>query len=160
MPSDMKNGEAPHLIRWRQSRDDNGIVELVRTQLVPISPWQHPKDSRLHSEITRRIRKGATLVAAGPHRGAPIGFLHMQFRNKILFIDLLAVDPKYQRRQWGTELMLRAEEYGLKKGCGISRVFVDEDNMRALRFYHRQGYLTLRMIPALKVIELVKVLRP
>jgi GNAT superfamily N-acetyltransferase len=155
----MNSGEEPHLIRWRQSRDDKGIVELVRTQLVPISPWQHPRDSQLHSEIIRRIRKGTTLVVAGSRRDAPIGFLHMEFRNQTLIIDLLAVNPKYQNRQWGTELMLRAEEYGRKKGCALSRIFVDEDNIRALRFYHRLGYLTLRAIQALKVIELVKVLR-
>jgi ribosomal protein S18 acetylase RimI-like enzyme len=146
------------LIRWRQSRDDNGIVELVRTQLIPISPWQHPRDSRLHSEITRRIRRGATLVVAGPRRNTPLGFLHMEFRKQILFIDLLAVDSKYQNKHWGTALMLRAEEFGRKKGCTTSHVYVDEDNMRAIRFYHRLGYLTFRAIKVLKVFELVKAL--
>jgi ribosomal protein S18 acetylase RimI-like enzyme len=83
----------------------------------------------------------------------------MEFRNQTLFIDLLAVDSKYQNRQWGTELLLRAEKYGRTKGYAMSRVFVDEDNTRALRFYHRLGYLTLRTVQALKVIELVKVLK-
>lgn len=146
------------MIRWRQSRDDNGITELVRTQLVPISPWQHPKDSHLNSEISRRMRRGATLVVARTRRSPPLGFLHMEFRNHTLFIDLLAVDSKYQNRHWGTELMLRAEEYGRKKGCAMSRVFVDEDNTRALNFYHRLGYHTLRALEALRVIELVKVI--
>jgi ribosomal protein S18 acetylase RimI-like enzyme len=56
--------------------------------------------------------------------------------------------------------MLRAERHGLGKGCTISRVFVDEDNTRALRFYHRLGYYTTRSFPALKVIELAKSLVP
>jgi ribosomal protein S18 acetylase RimI-like enzyme len=144
------------LIRWRQLRDDKGIVELVRTQLVPISPWQHPRDSRLHSQITRRIRRGATLVVSQSRRSSPIGFLHMQFRNKTLFIDLLAVDSRHQSKQWGTALMIIAENYGRFKGCNTSHVFVDEDNYRALRFYHRIGYNTLQAIPSLKVVQLAK----
>ncbi|WP_373230088.1 GNAT family N-acetyltransferase [Cohnella sp.] len=146
------------MIRWKQQRDDNGIIQLVRTQLVPISPWQHPRDSRLHSEITRRLRKGATLVVSLSRRSSPLAFLHMEFHYQTLLIDLLAVDSRYQNRQWGTELMQRAEQFGLKKGCTISRVFVDEDNYRALRFYHRLGYYPQRTIESLKVIELAKVL--
>lgn len=144
------------MIRWRQQRDDNGIVELVRTQLVPISPWQHPRDSRLHSEITRRLRRGATLVASMTRRSIPLAFLHMEFNYQTLFIDLLAVDSKYQNRQWGTLLMQKAEQCGIKKGCTMARVFVDEGNYRALRFYHRLGYYNLRTIQSLKVIELAK----
>lgn len=148
------------MIRWRQQRDDKGIIELVRTQLVPISPWQHPRDSRLQSEISRRLRRGATLVVARSRRSTPLAFLHMELhiRYQTLFIDLLAVDSKYQNRQWGTELMQRAEQYGVNHGCIMSRVFVDEDNYRALRFYYRLGYYTLRSIHSLKVIELVKAL--
>ncbi len=144
------------MIRWKQLRDDKGIVELVRTQLVPISPWQHPRDSRLHSQITRRIRKGATLVVVQSQRGSPIGFLHMEFRNHTLFIDLLAVDSRHQSKQWGTALMNAAENYGRKRGCEVSQLFVDEDNDRAFRFYHRLGYYIVRAIPALKVVQLTK----
>ncbi|WP_158602263.1 GNAT family N-acetyltransferase [Cohnella endophytica] len=144
------------MIRWRQPRDDKGIVELVRTQLVPISPWQHPRDSRLHYEIARRMRRGATLVVAETRRSSPFGFLHMEFRGTVLFIDLLAVDSSRQNKHWGTALMRRAEQYGRKKGCTTSRIFVDEGNYRALRFYARLGYTTIRTIDALKVIEVAK----
>ena len=59
-------------------------------------------------------------------RSEPFGFLHMEFHDKTLFIDLLAVDSRYQNKHWGTELMIRAEQYGRKKGCTMSHVFVDE----------------------------------
>jgi ribosomal protein S18 acetylase RimI-like enzyme len=144
------------LIRWRQQSDDKGIVELVRTQLVPLSPWQHPRDRQLYDDITRRLRRGATLVAARSRRNAPFAFLHMEFRGTTLFIDLLAVDPSEQNRHWGTLLMTRAESYGRKKGCTLSHLFVDEGNTRALRFYQRFGYHPVRAIQDLKVIELAK----
>jgi ribosomal protein S18 acetylase RimI-like enzyme len=148
------------LIRWKQPQDDKRIVELVRTQLVPISPWQHPRDSRLHSDITRRLRRGATLVVTGSRRSAPLAFLHMEFHNQTLLIDLLAVDSSHQNRQWGTELMNRAEHCGRKKGCMMSHLYVDEGNSRALRFYNRLGYNTLRHIKPLKVFEMAKSLIP
>lgn len=144
------------MIRWRQPRDDKGIVELVRTQLIPISHWQHPRGERLHFEITRRIRKGATLVAAQSAKNSPIGFLHMEFNFRALFIDLLAVNSRYQKKQLGTALMLRAEQYAIKKGYVESHVFVDDDNVRAIRFYQKLGYYPLRVLKAFRVIELAK----
>jgi ribosomal protein S18 acetylase RimI-like enzyme len=80
----------------------------------------------------------------------------MEFRGSTLFIDLLAVNSSEQNRHWGSELMTRAETYGIKKGCTLSHLFVDEGNTRALRFYHRLGYYPVRAIPDLKVIELAK----
>ncbi|MFC4601688.1 GNAT family N-acetyltransferase [Cohnella hongkongensis] len=144
------------MIRWRRARDDKTIVELVRTQLVPISPWQHPGDGRLHTDIVRRLRRGATLVASSTLRSPPLGFLHMEFRHPKLFIDLLAVDSRHQGRRLGTQLMHRAENCGRSRGCTESRVFVDVGNDRALHFYRRLGYDTLGVISALKAVELVK----
>jgi len=125
---------------------------------VPISPWHHPRDRRLHLEIVRRLRRGATLVAARSNRSPPFAFLHLELRNGTLFIDLLAVDASQQNKHWGTELMRRAEHYGIRRGCTVSRLFVDEANDRALRFYGRLGYQVQRHIKALKAYELAKLL--
>lgn len=144
------------MIRWRRFRDDKAIVELVRTQLVPISPWQHPRDRRLHTDIVRRLRKGSTLVASRTNRSPAIGFLHMEFRGSKLFIDLLAVDPRHQNKKLGTALMARAEAYGRSRGCTAAYVFVDELNYRALRFYRRLGYAAFSAVPSLQAVELVK----
>ncbi|XID93208.1 GNAT family N-acetyltransferase [Paenibacillaceae bacterium WGS1546] len=148
------------MIRWRRPRDDKSIVELVRSELVPISPWQHPRDSRLHADIVRRMRRGATLVASSTARGPVIGFLHMEFRHPEMLIDLLAVDSRYQNRKLGTELMLQAERYARNKGFAAARVFVDEENVRGIRFYRRLGYTRLREFPALKIVEMAKSLTP
>jgi len=80
----------------------------------------------------------------------------MEFRNPILYIDLLAVDPRHQNKHLGTALMHRAEAYGRGKGCTVSHVFVDDNNYRALRFYGKLGYYAISSIPALKVVELAK----
>lgn len=144
------------MIRWKQSADDKAIVELVRTQLVPISPWQHPRDSRLSADINSRLRRGPTLVASRSPNSSPFAFLHMELRGSTLFIDLLAVDGSCQNKHWGSELMNRAEQYGREEGCTIARVYVDESNTRGLRFYERLGYTKVSHIKHLKVVDLMK----
>jgi ribosomal protein S18 acetylase RimI-like enzyme len=144
------------LIRWRQPGDDSGIVDLVRTELVPLSPRNHPRDSRLRSDVLTRLRRGATLVASRNQRSEPFGLLHMEFRDRTLFIDLLAVQSSRQNRRWGSELMSQAEKYGRDKGCTEARLFVDDTNVRGLRFYDKLGYSVVRHIQQVQCFELVK----
>ena len=144
------------MIRWRHKGDDRGIVELVRTQLVPISPWQHPRDGRLRGEVLRRLRRGPTLVVSRTRKSTPFAFLHMELHGEVLFVDLLAVDSRHQNRQWGTVLMKRAEEYGRRRGCEVSHLFVDESNTRGVRFYERIGYRIESHVEALKAYHMNK----
>ncbi|MFC5701982.1 GNAT family N-acetyltransferase [Cohnella faecalis] len=144
------------MIRWKQPGDVKAIVRLVRTQLVPLSPWQHPRDGRLHGEIVKRLRQGSTLVAARSPRSVPFGFLHLIVQDRVLFIDMLAVDASQQGRHWGTYLLARAEEHGRKKGCADARLFVDDTNQSGLRFYERRGYRVLNHLKALLCFELTK----
>jgi ribosomal protein S18 acetylase RimI-like enzyme len=144
------------LIRWKQQGDNRGIVELVRTELVPLSRWQHPRDRRLKYEVQRRLRRGPTLVAARTSKSVPFAFVHMEIRGTVLFIDLLAVNARHQNQHWGTELMKRAEQYGRKKGCTVSYLFVDEGNDRGVRFYQRIGYRMLSHNELIKAYQMQK----
>lgn len=149
-------GEA--LIRWKRPHDLHGIVRLVRTQLVPLSPWAHPRDGRLRDEIEDRLRAGYTLVAAKSRFSEPFGFLHLVVQDSSLFIDLLAVDPDQQNRHWGTELMKRAEEFGRANGCRTAYLYVDEGNYRGQRFYKRRGYVITQYVKELHCYRMEKLI--
>lgn len=144
------------MIRWKRPQDLNGIVRLVRTQLVPLSPWAHPRDSRLRDEIEDRLRRGNTLVAAKSRFGEPFAFLHFVVQDSSLFVDLLAVDPAQQNRHWGTQLMQRAEEYGQAHGCRTAYLYVDEGNYRGQRFYTRLGYVMTQYVKELRCFRMEK----
>lgn len=144
------------MIRWKQQGDIGGIVELVRKQLVPLSPWQHPRDEKLRFEVARRLRKGPTFVVSRTRQSSPFGFVHIEVRGSVLFVDLLAVDSRHQNRRWGTELMKRAEEYGRKRGCTMSHLFVDEGNERGVRFYERNGYRIATHVEVMKAFHMKK----
>lgn len=149
-------GEVMRLIRWKKPGDERAIVGLVRTQLVPISPRPGLRGSRLRRELRPRLRRGATLVASRSARGEPFAFVHVELRSTTLFIDLLAVEPAEQNRRWGSTLLAAAERYGVENGCSESRLFVDENNERGLRFYAKHGYAVVRHIPQAACYELFK----
>ncbi|TJY40969.1 GNAT family N-acetyltransferase [Cohnella pontilimi] len=144
------------MIRWMQPGDVPGIVDLVRTELVPLSTRSHPRDSRLYTDVRTRLRRGETLVASDGRKSGPFAFIHMEFRGSTMYIDMLAVHSGSQHRSWGTELMNRAEKYGLSKGCIESRLFVDDTNYRGMRFYEKLGYSVVRDIKELKCYEMYK----
>jgi GNAT superfamily N-acetyltransferase len=148
------------LIRWRQPGDDPGIVELVRTQLLPLSPRNTFRSGQLRQDISTRLGRGATMVVPRAGNSDPLAFLHLEVRKTTLFVDLLAVEPSAQNRHWGTELMNRAEQYGISQGCTEARLFVDDTNLRGLRFYGKLGYFAVRHIRDAGCYELFKTLAP
>ncbi|WP_219640440.1 N-acetyltransferase [Cohnella sp. CFH 77786] len=144
------------MIRLRQPGDEEAIVDLVRTELVPLSPRPGMHGSRLRKEIDARLRRGVTLVASRTPRSEPFAFLHMEIRQRTLFVDLLAVSASAQNRRWGSMLMAAAEQYGASRGCTEARLFVDDTNERGLRFYAKLGYSAVRHISGAYCYELVK----
>lgn len=144
------------MIRWKRPTDLRSIVHLIRTQLIPLSPWSHPRDGRLRSEIADRLQNGVTLVASRSRSSDPFAFVHLVIQDSTLFIDLLAVDTSQQNRRWGTELMMRAEEFGRQSGCRTAYLFVDEGNLRGQRFYHRLGYVMTQYVKSLRCFRMEK----
>lgn len=144
------------MIRWKRPGDEAAIVRLVQTQLVPSSRFPGIRSRHLRRDMARRLQRGVTLVSAKSARSEPFGFLHMEIRKPVLFIDLLAVDGAEQNRSWGTFMMGTAEMFGACQGCTEARLFVDDTNARGLRFYARLGYLTVRHIPGASCYELRK----
>lgn len=143
------------MIRPGTPRDYPAIFRLVRDELVPRSSLPAPSPARLRRDLAARLARGATFVAVSPRRPVA-GFVHLETRGATLFVDLLAVDPAERNRGLGGELMRRAETYGLETGCLEVRLFVDERNARARRFYSRLGYWPVRRVPPLRVVEMYK----
>jgi len=143
------------MIRPGTPRDYPAIFRLVRDELVPRSSLPAPSPARLRRDLAARLARGATFVAVSPRRPVA-GFIHLETRGATLFVELLAVDPAERNRGWGGALMRQAETCGLMTGCLEARLFVDERNARAQRFYRRLGYRPVRRVPPLRVVEMHK----
>ncbi|MFS0723374.1 GNAT family N-acetyltransferase [Paenibacillus sp. 1P07SE] len=145
------------IIRPRNQRQDTKeILRLIRTELIPRSHTVREGDPQVLRELPKRLRQGQTFVAARSRSSLPLGFVHLVPSGEQLLIDMLVVHPREQGRSLGKQLMLRAEQHGLSSGCTFARLFVDEDNIRAGRFYERLGYVTTSYLSDYRCFELHK----
>jgi ribosomal protein S18 acetylase RimI-like enzyme len=134
------------MIRKRvASVDDTVIYSLISQEIAPFSQQYKHLSSIPVSSIQKRLLRNTTFVCAKGNR-SPLGFISVICKNRILFVDMLAVNARFQGRGLGKQLMLEAEQFGLKKGCKAVRLFVDDTNIRAIGFYQSMGYSTSRYI--------------
>ncbi|MCI3920052.1 GNAT family N-acetyltransferase [Paenibacillus sp. TRM 82003] len=137
----MTEGRCRSLIRSRKpATDDRAIVRLIRRQLLPLNPPElRPKLS--YRNIVRRVNAGTTYVWAPDEAASPAlrGFITLQVRGDELFVDMLALDDAVQGRGVGGQLLRRAERFGAHRSCRVMRLYVNDDNVRGIRFYQKQG---------------------
>ncbi|WP_308635899.1 GNAT family N-acetyltransferase [Paenibacillus silvisoli] len=147
------------MIRARIARtDDDEIIRLIKTELIPLSYTASPRDAQTMRELPRRLSDGVSLVYSRSKRSIPLGFIHYYLRGEMLLYDMLVVHPRHRDKKIGTKLMTKAEEQAKENGCRIGRLFVDEGNPKAQRLYTRLGFQTIRYVHEVRCYEMVKML--
>jgi ribosomal protein S18 acetylase RimI-like enzyme len=142
------------------ARDDRKIFALIKEQLLPYTKKSFPSLKFKKDEVRQRLKNGTTLVISR-RKSPPLGFVHFR-RNAddaSLFIDMIAINGKYQSKGWGKQLLLKAEETGKQKGCRTAYLYVDEVNSRAQKFYYNHGYGFVNYAPDIKCYLLSKELQ-
>jgi ribosomal protein S18 acetylase RimI-like enzyme len=135
------------MIRLRiPSKDDLHLYRLIIKRLLPMARKAQPKLQMSKKKTFLRLNKSKVFVSVRTGK-PPFGFISMKINQRILFIDLLAVEASDVNRGWGSRLMETGEQYGKKKGCFIARVFVDKDNDHAIAFYEKKGYEIQEYVP-------------
>ncbi|MCM3783343.1 GNAT family N-acetyltransferase [Neobacillus mesonae] len=140
----------------RPKQDDTAIMELIHTQLVPISHMSKHEINQVIQQIPSRLARGITLVASATYESNILGFVHFMMHGSLLYIDMMAVATKEQRKQHGKELLVKAEHFAISRGCKKSKVMVDEGNKKGILFYQKMGYKMLRYIEIGRCYEMEK----
>ena len=65
------------------------------------------------------------------------------WKEDVLHIEFLVVNPKVRSQGWGGKLLERAEEEALKQGCIALGLEVIDTNPRAKSLYQRKGFQTI-----------------
>ncbi|MFD0696054.1 GNAT family N-acetyltransferase [Paenibacillus sp. GCM10027628] len=147
------------MIRKRlASVDDPVIHRLIVEQLVPFSRKYDASASATFTAIRKRLNRNVTYVAANGVR-RPFGFITVLRKSRVLYVDMLAVDPREQSRGWGQKLMDIAETYGKAERCRTVELLVDDSNERAFRFYVTRGYTATQYVPELACYKMTKSIR-
>lgn len=129
------------MIRKRKPMtDDRLILRMIRRYLLPMKRTFFPDTVMYSKELRKRLAKGVTYVTTSGSRKPVDGFCHAVVKGDTLWIDLLAVNARKRKKGRGALLLARAEQYGRAKGCQMVRLFVDEHNEAAQRFYHKLGF--------------------
>lgn len=141
--------------RRKPALDDKRIISMVKNQLYTLTLNAFPEIIFNEKLVKQRLKDGVTFVAV-QRPGPAKGFITCIAKDDILYLDMLAVHPSAQRKGWGSRLMRRAENYGVRSGCKFATLYVDELNEKGQAFYKRLGYREDRYETQIKCYLYVK----
>lgn len=144
------------MLRRSTRKDTRAIYNMVVHELLPYARQARPETGISRTEIERRLKRMTVWVACRYPNDKPAGFLSFKKRGKQITIDMLAVSRMHQNRGYGGYLMRALEEYGADHKAETIRLYVDEINDGAIRFYNRLGYTVSGYYPELKCYALSK----
>lgn len=129
-----ENGKAD--IRPFSPKDEKSVIELWnRCDLV--RPWNNPE-----IDIARKLKVNPDLFLVGTLNGKVIATAMGGYEGHRGWVNYLAVEPAYQRKGFGRQLMEEIEKRLLALGCPKINLQVRNGNTSALEFYNRIGYKT------------------
>jgi len=97
--------------------------------------------------VEKHIRRTGSVVLTSRVSGGLAGFAIMHFGDEAAHLNLLAVEPAYQRRGIGRYLVNWLEESAITAGTFMVSLEVRADNIGALNFYRELGYQETGLIP-------------
>lgn len=160
------------VIRPFEEADLDAIVELSLRAWEPVFESLHgvlgdPIFARLHQPDWRTVQAEAVrasctsadhdvLVALSDEQ--PVGFATVQlnaFHEGMGGVDMIAVDPAYQRSGIATQLMDRAAAHMRDRGMDIAVVETggDPGHAPARAMYEASGYTALPVVRYLKLLD-------
>ena len=114
--------------------DENAVVALWQ-KCDLARPWNNPR-----SDIARKLKVHPELFLVGIFAGKIVATAMGGYEGHRGWVNYLAVDPAYQRKGFGRQIMLEIEKRLLAAGCPKINLQVRAGNTQALEFYNRIGY--------------------
>ena len=123
-------------IRLASAADAKAIAQLSRTEIEHDLPWKWTP-----SRVSHAIADHMTNVVVAFDGRFLAAFGIMLYREDTAHLQLLAVRPDVRRRGVGSKVLRWLEEVALV--AGVSRLSLEsrEDNVAALSFYRKHGYV-------------------
>ena len=122
------------LVRPYLSADENAVVELWRKCNL-LRSWNNPKQ-----DIKRKLGVGSELYLVGLVDDKVVATVMGGYEGHRGWVNYLAVDPTYQRRGLGQQIMEAVEKKILAMGCPKINLLIRMDNKAAVKFYESIGY--------------------
>jgi [ribosomal protein S18]-alanine N-acetyltransferase len=123
-------------IRLASAADAKAIALLSRTEIEHDLPWKWTP-----SRVSHAIADHTTNVVVAFEGNVLAAFGIMLYREDAAHLQLLAVRPGARRRGVGSAVLRWLEEVALVAGVSHLSLESREDNVPALAFYRKHGYV-------------------
>jgi len=121
-------------IRPYQPSDETAVIALwQRCELT--RPWNNPK-----LDIERKMKVDPELFLVGEIDGEIVASVMGGYEGHRGWINYLAVDPSYQRKGNGREMMAAVEEKIRALGSPKINLLIRTGNTAVIEFYQSIGY--------------------
>jgi N-acetylglutamate synthase-like GNAT family acetyltransferase len=125
-------------MRLADDRDEEAITVLINVAFRKAEGFLIDRDRVDRHLMQSLLQTGNFLVAE--EDGALLGCAYIELRGERAYLGLLSVDPARQKAGMGSALMIAAEDYAAKAGCGYMDIQVINLRQELPGFYHRLGY--------------------
>jgi len=121
-------------IRPYASGDEKAVIELWRKCKLT-SPQNNPK-----KDIERKLKVEPELFLVGLMGSKVVAAVMGGYDGHRGWVYYLGVDPAYQRKGLGRQMMEAIEKKIRAMGCPKINLMIRTDNLGAVEFYKRIGY--------------------
>jgi ribosomal protein S18 acetylase RimI-like enzyme len=121
-------------IRQYSSQDQNTVIELWRKCNLTRS-WNNPE-----MDIERKLKVNPELFLVGVIGNRVVATVMGGYEGHRGWVNYLAVEPAYQKKGFGRQLMSEIEKKLQAMECPKLNLQVRVDNHEALVFYEKIGY--------------------
>ncbi len=129
------------ILRLAQPSDAMTIAHMSKRLIEVGLPWSWTPE-----RVAMHIRHRESVVLTARVGGELVGFAIMQFSDETAHLNLLAVEPTYERLGIGRRLVEWLEETAVTAGTFVIALEVRAANVGARWFYSRLGYREVRCI--------------
>ena len=123
-------------IRPYLPKDEKSVIELWH-KCDLLRPWNNPT-----LDIQRKLKVNSELFLVGETDGKVIATVMGGYEGHRGWVYYLAVDPAYQRKGLGKQIIDVVEEKLRVMGCPKINLQIRADNVDVVNFYENLGYKT------------------
>jgi len=123
-------------IRQYSPEDQKAVIELWQKCNLT-RPWNNPR-----LDIERKLKVNPELFLVGLAENRVIATAMGGYEGHRGWVNYLAVDPEYQRKGLGQQIMKATEDKLLAIGCPKINLQIRMDNLSAVAFYKSIDYKT------------------
>ena len=139
--------ESSLLIRPFQTEDEDALVALWKMCELTV-PWNNP-----HKDIARKLQVQPELLLVGILDNSLIATVMGGYEGHRGWINYLAVNPDFQGKGYGQEIM-NSVETGLREmGCPKINLQIRRGNDKIASFYQKLGFTNDHVVSMGKRLE-------